>query len=174
MQQGRAVAEMGIVLNPHYVGEWPAKIGSFILNFGAIELLTYQQLKLLEATHEDFVQNLDQPFGRRVKRIKELLEGSAKLNEKQRAYALRCWDEALDLAIWRNRIAHNPVLPTWKPGSDPERSPPDVLGVPDFRQFKEGNESDSIPLEVINKLIDGAADLARRLHGTSSLLQDAA
>lgn len=48
LEKGRALRDMGIVLNAPYLGGWADKIGRFILNFGGIELLSYQQLLLLE------------------------------------------------------------------------------------------------------------------------------
>jgi hypothetical protein len=53
---------MGFALNAPYLGAWADKIGRFILNFGSIELLSYQHLALLEPTHEDFLRNI----GRKV------------------------------------------------------------------------------------------------------------
>jgi hypothetical protein len=80
------------------------------------------------------------------------------------------WEYAQEFAKVRNRIAHNPVLPTWKPGSNPDTDPPDVLGIPDFKQFKEGSTSDSVPMELMDKMIDESASLAQKLHESMSRL----
>lgn len=171
MNRTRGLAEMGVVLNAKYLGEWADKIGRFILNFGSIELLTYQQLLLLEATHEDFVKNLDRLLWKRIDRLVALLSETERLQEAERAAAIELWEEARELSIWRNRIAHNPVLPTWKPGSNAELDPPDVLGIPDFKQFKEGSTSNSIPLELMSRMIDESAALAQRIHEFSARLR---
>lgn len=42
MTQTRGLKQMGVVLNAPYLGIWAEKIGRFILNFGGIELLSYQ------------------------------------------------------------------------------------------------------------------------------------
>ena len=77
------------------------------------------------------------------------------------------------MAKWRNRIAHNPVLPTWKPGSDPENSPPDVLGIPDMKQIpKELKVSDSISLKGLGLLSDETVRVAGRLHELSNTLKN--
>ncbi|WP_306553426.1 hypothetical protein [Acidovorax sp.] len=164
-------ANMGVVLNAPYLGAWPTKIGSFILNFGGIELITYQQLMLLESSREDFVKNVDRLFGKRIDRLVELLAAAPKLQETERTAAIEQWERARELAVWRNRIAHNPALPTWKPGSNADVDPPDVLGVPDFKQFKDGTTSDSIPIELMGMLIDESAAIAQKLHEVSVRLQ---
>jgi hypothetical protein len=162
---------MGVVLNPPYVGEWPHKVGQYMLNFGAIELISYQHLILLEPTRERFNENLDRLLGERIKRLLALLEASARLTDETKNEIRVLWGEASELAVWRNRIAHNPILPTWKPGSDSEHSPPDLLGVPDMKQLKVSNVTDSISIEGMNKLIDASADLGQRLHNASKRLQ---
>lgn len=146
MNRLSGLAGMGVVVNAPYLGAWPERIGQFILNFGAIELLSYQTLLLLESSEPAFLRNIDVPFAKRVDRLIELLESARGLTEAERADALAVWGEAREIAPWRNRIAHNPVLPTWKPGTDAERQPPDLLGIPDLRQLKDGVVSDSIPL----------------------------
>lgn len=162
---------MGMILNPLYIGEWPCKVGQYMLNFGAIELLSYQHLIVLEPTRERFNENLDCLLGERIKRILELLDASTKLDTTTKTDIKLLWIEAKELSVWRNRIAHNPVLPTWKPGSDSEHTPPDLLGVPDMRQLKSSNVTDSISLESMNKLIDVSVNLGLRLHDASRRLQ---
>lgn len=164
---------MGLVLNPRYVGDWPHKVGQYMLNFGAIELISYKHLILLEPSRESFNENLDRLLGERIKRLLTLVEASAKLDDVTKNEIKSLWAEAKELAGWRNRIAHNPVLPTWKPGSDSDHSPPDILGVPDMKQLKTSNVTDSISIEGMNQLIDASADLGRRLHDVSQKLQDA-
>lgn len=174
MTPARGLRDMGVVLNAPYLGAWADKIGRFILNFGGIELLSYQQLLLLEASHEDFVANLDRLLGRRIDRIVHLLETTDRLCVDERPPAVELWEEAREFSKWRNRIAHNPVLPTWKPGSNAETDPPDVLGIPDFRQFKDGSKSNSIPIELMERMIDDSAELAQRLHVLSVRLRSEA
>jgi hypothetical protein len=165
--------DMGVVLNPPYLGEWPLKVGQYMLNFGALELFSYQQLALLEPSREAFNKNLVLLLGDRIKRLAELVDASPKLDASFKSELLAAWGEVQGLAVWRNRIAHNPVLPTWKPGSDTDTAPPDLLGVPDMRQLKASNVSDSVSLVGMNQLIDASAELGQRLHRLSSVLKNA-
>ena len=95
-----------------------------MLNFANVEFISYKYLDSLEKTEEAFLKNTGKLLSQRIKRIEELLEA---LDFPNKAEILELWGQIRELAKWRNRIAHNPVLPTWKPGSDPENSPPDVL-----------------------------------------------
>jgi hypothetical protein len=168
MEKRSGLAGMGITVNAPYLGAWPEKVGQFILNFGGIELISYQTLLLLEASEPAFLKNIDQLFSKRVDRLVELLETTDQLTEEERGNAIALWKEARDIARWRNRIAHNPVLPTWKPGSDAERQPPDLLGIPDLRQLKKSAISDSIPIELLDRMINDLVGLAQRLHQIAS------
>jgi hypothetical protein len=171
MSELNGLAQMGVVLNARYMGNWADMIGRFIVNFGGIELLSYQQLLLLEASHDDFTKNLDRLLSKRIERLVQLIKESNKLSEEECANAIDLWEEAKEFSKWRNRIAHNPVLPTWKAGSNPDTSPPDLLGIPDFKQLKDGNTSNSIPTELMTKMIDESAALAQRLHQVSVRLR---
>ena len=162
------LASMGLVLNPPFVGDWPFRVGQYMLNFAAIELLSYQHLLLLEPSRPDFDKNLDRLLAHRVDRLVTLINRHKNLNEAVKDEIKSLWSEAKQLAVWRNRIAHNPMLPTWKPGSDSEKDPPDLLGIPDMRQLKSSNVSDSISLEGMVKLVDASADLGQRLHAATA------
>lgn len=122
-------------------------------------------------TREDFNRNLDLLLGQRVDRLLELVDNSSKLVGPTKDELKSLWTEAKGLAVWRNRITHNLVLPTWKSGSDSECAPPDLLGVPDMKQLKVSNVTDSISIEGINKLIDESANLGQRIHAVTSKLQ---
>lgn len=41
MNELGGLASMGVVVNPPYMGDWPKKVGQYMLNFGAIELFSY-------------------------------------------------------------------------------------------------------------------------------------
>lgn len=161
---------LGVELNPPYLGKWPLKIGQYMLNFGAIEMLSYQYLNALEATRAEFNKNLDCLLGGRIERILTLVTAASAITAADKDQIKGLWLEAKDLAIWRNRIAHNPVLPTWKPGSNSDRDPPDLIGVPDMRQIRSSDVSDAISLDGMNKLIDASADLGKRIHEVSRKL----
>lgn len=171
MEDLNGLIEMGVVLNPPYMGEWPFLVGQYMLNFGAIELLSFQHLNFLEANRADFNKNLDRLLAARIDRILVLINQSQKISDLDKVEIISLWQDAKELAQWRNRIAHNPVLPTWKPGSDSEHSPPDLLGIPDMRQLKSSNVSDAISPQGMKQLIDASAKLGQRIHDVAKTLK---
>lgn len=173
MTHPRGLANLGLELNSAHLGEWPRKIGQYILNFGAIELMSYQYLLRLEVTRFAFNKNLDLLLSPRIDRILQLVKESKSIANEDKAEIEALWLEARELSRWRNRIAHNPVLPTWKPGSDPNRDPPDLMGVPDMRQLKSSDASDSISLLGMDMLIDASSDLGKQIHAASAKLPKA-
>lgn len=165
---------MGVVLNPPYMGEWPLLVGQYMLNFGAIELFSFQYLNYLEGNREEFNKSLDRLLGARIDRIVELVSQSSKFSDSDKSEISSLWLSVKELSQWRNRIAHNPVLPTWKPGSDAEHSPPDVLGIPDMKQLKASNISDSISPKGMKMLIDASANLGQRIHDATRTFRNEA
>jgi hypothetical protein len=166
------LTKLGVDLNPPHLGDWPYRIGQFILNFGAIEWLSYQYLNALEDARAEFDKNLDRLLFARIDRVLELVGASPKFSDADKAEVRSLWGEAKELARWRNRIAHNPVLPTWKPGSDSHRDPPDLIGIPDMKQLKSGGGiSDSLSIEAMSKLVGESFDLAHRLHAAVRKLE---
>lgn len=170
MSHLQGLGNLQVELNPSHLGEWPHKIGAYMLNFGGIELISFQYLNALETTRGDFNKNLDRLLSKRIQRIIELVDIATTIIPEDKTEIRALWDEAKELAKWRNRIAHNPVLPTWKPGSDSNNAPPDLIGVPDMKQLKSRNFTDSISIDGMNKLIDASADLAQRLHRATQKL----
>jgi hypothetical protein len=167
------LTNLGVEVNYAHMGEWPTKIGQYMMNFGAIELMSYQFLNSLEPTRDDFNRNLDRLLGPRIDRILHLVAESKTIPDNEKAAIQELWAEAKELSRWRNRIAHNPVLPTWKSGSgsNPDRDPPDMIGVPDMKQLKQSNFTDSISLAEMNGLIDASADLGKRIHAAATKLK---
>jgi hypothetical protein len=164
----KGLTNLGVAKNEAYMEPWLRQIGMFIINFGAIELVSYKYLNLFEATEGDFLNNIDKFLS---KRIEKLVKERSLENKEE---ILCNWDNAKELAKWRNRIAHNPVLPTWKPGSDSDNSPPDLLGIPDMKQInKENKISDSISLEGLGKLNDATVEIAEALNALSEDLKNA-
>jgi len=162
---------MGVDLNPKHLGEWPLKVGQYILNCGVIELISYQHLDALEQTRAEFNKNADRFLSQRITRIVTLVQQSSTISPIDKTDLEGLWSEAVELSSLRNRIAHNPVLPTWKPGSDPATQPPDLMGIPDMKQMKHGNTSESISLDGLKRLIDATASLGTRLHAATAKLR---
>lgn len=114
--------------------EWCQLIGFYMLNFANVELISYKYLDSLEKTEKAFLKDTEKFLSQRISRIEKLIGASDFPNKIE---IIELWGQIRELAKWRNRIAHNPVLPTWKPGSDPENSPPDVLGIPDMKEISK-------------------------------------
>jgi hypothetical protein len=159
----KGLTNIGVDTNPKYMGQWHEKVGAFILNFANIELITYQYLNVLEATEEGFNKNIDSFLSARIDRVTRLLDQTTGISNDVKAEMLTHWSRVKELSKWRNRIAHNPVLPTWKPGSDSNHSPPDVLGIPDMKQMKKTRISNSISIEAMDALISDTFGLAHSL-----------
>lgn len=145
-----------------HLGDWPLAVGQFMLNFASLELLSYQYLNSLESTRAEFDAILGAKLSVRIKRIRELIAASPTLSEDQKTEADALWTTVPELSVWRNRIAHNPVLPIWKT-SNPKTEPPDLIGVPDMKQLKGSNKTDSLSREHLAELIDATAEIASRL-----------
>jgi hypothetical protein len=158
-----SLANLDVELNSKHFGPWPVKVGQYMLNCAAIELISYQYLNTLEATRNDFNENLDKLLSGRIQRIRDLVRDSSTIPQVLKDEIDSLWSEVSDLSQWRNRIAHNPVLPIWKV-SDPAKDPPDLMGIPDMKQLKRGNVTDSISMDGLNKLIDATADVGQRLN----------
>jgi len=141
-----------------------------MMNFAAIELISFHYLDKLELTRADFDKNLSCMLSKRIDRILELITASLKISRSDKDQFDLLWQESRDLSKWRNRIAHNPVVPTWKPESNVNLDPPDLIGVPDMRQLQSGNISDSISLEGMQRLVQASADLGQRLHEAAQKL----
>ena len=170
MSHIKGITNLGLDRNKSYMLEWCQLIGFYMLNFANVELISYKYLDSLEKTEEAFLKDTGKFLSQRISRIEELIGASDFPNKIE---IIELWDQIRELAKWRNRIAHNPVLPTWKPGSDPENSPPDVLGIPDMKQIsKESKISDSISLNGLGLLNDETVRVAGRLHELSNTLKN--
>jgi hypothetical protein len=164
MGHRHSLATMGYVADAPYLYAWAEKIGQFIVNFGGIEILTYQYLAHLEGSQEIFDRNFDRLLADRIDRIVQLLPMFEGLEADQRARAVELWSQVRDLTKWRNRIAHNPVLPEWSAHKNREVDPPDRIGLPDAREFREGGDGDFISIDDLSNMVVASADISRDLH----------
>ena len=170
MSHLKGLTNLSVELDSPHLGDWPRTIGSYMMNFAAIELISFHYLDKLESTRDDFNKNLTCLLSARIDRILQLITASPKISESDKADFEALWQECRDLSKWRNRIAHNPVVPTWKAESNVNFDPPDLIGIPDMRQLQSGNTSNSISLKGMQKLVQASADLGKRLHETAHKL----
>jgi hypothetical protein len=147
-------------INPSETEPWLEPIGKLITNFGAIELHTYWWLNALSNSPDTSKQFLKKkkPFKQRVERIIVFLDGLA--SKPLKTKAITAWEQALDLAKFRNSIAHSPLV-FYRPhdGSD---SLVMVADVSRLNQTVENLEPLST-LEQLNSKIDSLVALANTL-----------
>ena len=92
----------------HCLEEWRSLVGSVILSFGEIELITLKCLAHLPNDHiYESVSTL--PFGRRVDLIVEILEGRSN-SISEVASLIKKLKRAKALSDCRNLLAHNPLV----------------------------------------------------------------
>jgi len=94
----RGLANLDLALNSRHLGKWPEKIGRYILNFAAIELISYQYLNILEATREDFNKNLEKLLSGRIQRIRDPVQESATTPQFLKDEVESLWSEVSDLS----------------------------------------------------------------------------
>lgn len=148
-----------IALNHPETEKMTKAIGSLIVNFGYIEYETYLWLACLK----DSLAGLDDAglFGSRVKR---LLDDLSKVDHPLRDQATYRWNKARDIATFRNRIAHNPIMFGWS-GTD-QGGPPDFLAVIDTKTGLSATGADPrVTLQEINDFMNHAAALGQELRG---------
>ena len=166
MSHLRSLTNLDIAVNPKFLGIWPEKVGRYMLNFATIELISYQYLDKLEVTREDFNRNLDKFLSQRIERIQHLVKVSSAIPQALKDEIESLWSAVSDLSEWRNRIAHNALVAAWKQ-SNPATDPPDLIGIPDVKQLKKGNLTDSISMDRLNKLMDDTAAVAHSLNSAA-------
>ena len=92
----------------HQLAEWRTLVGTVILSFGEIELITLKCLAHLP-TDNIYESTSTLPFGRRVDLIIEILQGCG--NKPNAATALiEKLKQAKSLSEYRNLLAHNPLV----------------------------------------------------------------
>lgn len=151
---------------PH-VKEWLEPIGKLVLNFSAIEIQSYLWLGDALTEQHLFPAAVDWPFKRRVERILSVIDAQV----TDPAVAEQCkaaWSTALEAAMFRNSILHNPIVFGWV--SKSEEGPPDFIGVPDVGHLgaKPKSTQKIATLAEIKRRINESAATAGSLFATRS------
>ena len=131
---------------------WLAPLGRLAVDFGALELETYQWIDLVsEGMKADWA--LGRRFKERVDRILELLPESIRDLELA-SQARTIWKEALDTAKRRNQIFHSPLVFGYFTAE--QNGTPDVIAIPDIRQLRNSSLSTMqfVTLNDICSLVD--------------------
>lgn len=159
-----AFARMGHFRDSKYLKPWADEIGALLVNFGGLEILTYRYFVLLQSSAEAMQRFLKLQLSPRIDHVIRLLDQATTLPETERQLAIRDWNEVLKMTEWRNHIAHNPVLPYWRPDQDLSVEPPEGVMMPDIRDLPFGRPGVCVSLELLQELVAVSANLSRRLN----------
>jgi len=101
-------AESGGNCSVHLVIQtWAKCIGGFVLNFGAIECLTFQWIRELDGKKAELAAR-KLSLSQRINEIIRLLSVSS-IAPAGRKKSFKLWKEIKKLSVIRNRIVHNPI-----------------------------------------------------------------
>ena len=150
------MAGFGAILNPEWTEPWVAQIGKYILNFGAIEHISFLWIVELEEAEVELDDLSAAPFSRRVNRILSLVKKRA-LSPALTAEIRDAWRAATRLSKLRNDVAHSPIIFGWH---DQDRNrPPDFIGCFNMRRLQEANHA-LPPLVEFSTLHEGVDEAA--------------
>ncbi|MDZ4853304.1 MAG: hypothetical protein SGJ26_00320 [Nitrospirota bacterium] len=147
-------------IDPPLSTAWIARVGKLILNFGVLELETYLWLVQLSEDTEKLPEFSKLRFAQRVEKLMELAKKRA-YSEIWEAEAQKFWNEALDLAKFRNRIAHSPLTFGWN--KEAEEGEPDFIGIVDLQRRDSSQNALASKAEmdgVINSIVSLATQLS--------------
>ncbi len=148
-----------------YSTAWIARVGKLILNFGVLELETYLWLVQLSEAPEKLPEFSKLRFAQRVEKLMGLAKDRA-YSPNWEAEAQKCWNETLDQAKFRNRIAHSPLTFGWN--KEAEEGEPDFIGIVDL-QRRDASQNALASKAEMDGVINSVVSLATRL---SSLRTD--
>jgi hypothetical protein len=88
---------------------WPELIGSFVINFGAVEMIIFQWID--KHSTDQIVRDMaiDLPLNKRLKLVCDLIQRS-NLPPESKQKALSLWGEVARISETRNVIAHSPFI----------------------------------------------------------------
>ena len=138
-------------------------VGKLIMNFGAVEFQTYRLIDQLGEDTTDHDAALDLLFMKRFRLIERLARQQSMPDEiLSDIETVR--DPVEEMAAFRNKIAHNPIVQGWK-GKVIEGKP-GSFGVIDIKSQKGKDRPivDIVSLEKLNLFIDAVAELATNLE----------
>lgn len=153
----------GFEVNSHRNDGLVFAIGKYLVNFGAVEYLTY--ILIEELSHDEIVYELsiDMPLSKRLKLIKDLAV-KRKLNEKLLKEIKKIVKVSEELANFRNSIAHNPIMIVEKDNNSAEASA--LVGVPNMKKAKTKINVPVVSLGKINAGVDATVELVKNMKET--------
>lgn len=153
----------------HFMKPWVFRIGQIVLNFAGLEYETYLWLIQLSEDPSSIPEFTKNKFSKRVKTILTYLE-TLSHTEDFKARSDTVWNEALDLAKLRNRVAHNPLTFFWADDSKKEGEP-DYIGIPDMQR---PSDSAAIADKLLSKteMANAINQISALVHTLASLRQE--
>ncbi len=138
-------------------------VGKLIMNFGAVEFLTYRLIDQLGEDTTDHDAALDLLFMNRFRLIEDLARQQS-MPDEILSDIETARGPVKEMAAFRNKIVHNPIVQSWK-GKDIEGKP-GSFGVIDIKSQKGKDKPtvDVISLKKLNLGIDAVAELATNLE----------
>jgi hypothetical protein len=157
----RASAWAGHKINHPGGDPWITAVGKLVVNFGALELQTYFWLAQL---HQQFPlpeRDMRAFFKPRVDRIRALATADPACHQVLAEIGDN-WDAAIDLASFRNRIVHSPLVFVWS-GEDRGQAP-DRVAVADFKAGGNPAIEPLVSLADLNAAVDKIPAVALKLE----------
>ena len=146
-------------INAPFSTAWVERVGKLILNFGVLELETYLWLVQLSEAPDRLPEFATKRFATRVKEVIAFVESHA-YSHDWKTVAVKGWNDTLEHAKFRNRIAHSPLTFGWTGGV--EEGEPDFIGVIDL-QRRDVSQNALVSKGEMDQTIDSIVSLASRL-----------
>jgi len=147
--------------DPPFIKPWATRIGRLIVNFSGLEFESYFWLVQMSEQPEKIPEFTKQTYTSRVKMIIRFIKNLA-FSEEWGDDALAGWNESLELAKLRNRVAHNPLLFAW--ADENKTGEPDFIGVADMKgRPLEGTEGPLLAKSAITAAINQINNLVSHL-----------
>ena len=156
----KSIKPIELVLDQSVSKQWVDLIGRLILDFGAIELLTYKWIHGLKKDERLLFESLDMTLKSRIDLIKKFIS-SLTIDKNLKDKVKAKWNKVKEISKLRNIIAHNPLIFVWK---GKEEGPPDAIGIPKLRQLKKSSITQAISLIELQDSIDELARIVKELH----------
>lgn len=149
-------------VNPPYSDIWISRVGKLILNFSVLEFESNLWLVQFSEDPGRIEEFAKMRFASRVKETTLFIENRA-FSDVWKAEALICWNQALDLAKFRNRIAHNPLTFGWNKKEEEGKGEPDFIGIIDMKRL-DPNQNTLVSKSDMDDAVDSAVALANQLE----------
>lgn len=138
---------------------WATRIGQVIMNFSALEFETYKWLSQLSKDPQRIQEWSKMFFCARAKEVIKHIY-TCFFPQDWKSKSITTWNEIIDLALKRNRIAHNPLLFGRSDGKECGES--DFIGIVDIKNPNKVEpflNKDEIST-IVHKIADQAVSLS--------------